>query len=131
MIVDDTGHLRPAQLAVWARDEPVSHGNSFCNLLLRGTTPLDVPLAPTQNEFATADWFMKVEYFSNQQNAVSVELVDATGHVAPLPAADWPAGVGSMYFGPSQRITATTVRLRSADPATNLCVAKLEIGLPR
>ena len=48
-----------------------------------------------------------------------------------LPAKNWPGGVGTMYFGPSERIRATQLRLRSTDPATNLCVANLEIGLPR
>ena len=62
---------------------------------------------------------------------MTVELVDADGNVAAMPAATWPAGVGTMYFGPSRRISATEVRLRSSDPATNLCVENLEIGLPR
>jgi len=131
LLVDDTGHLRQSQLAVWARDEPASRTNSFCNLLVHGTEPLTVPLTPTQRRFATATWFVKVAYFSNRENQVSVELVDSAGNVSALPAANWPAGVGSMYFGPSQRIRATEIRLRSTDPATNLCVANLEIGIPR
>jgi hypothetical protein len=131
LIVDETGELRPAQLAVWSRGEPVSRTNSFCNLLLHGTEPLTVPLKPAYSEFETANWFVKAAYFSNRENQVSIELVDADGNIAAMPAATWPAGVGSTYFGPSQRITATEVRLRSSDPATNLCVEHLEIGLPR
>lgn len=129
--VDETGKLQPSQLAVWSRGEPASTSNSFCNLLLRGTEPLTVPLKSTQSELATAAWFVKTAYFANRENQVSIELVDADGNVAAMPAAKWPAGVGSMYFGPSRRITATEVRLRSSDPATNLCVTNLEIGLPR
>jgi len=129
--VDETGHLRQSPLAVWSRGEPTTRENSFCNLLLHGTEPITVPLKPTQNEIATADWFVKAAYFSDRENQVSVELLDADGNVAALPPADWPAGVGSMYFGRSHRIRATEVRLRSSDPATNLCVENLEIGLPR
>ncbi len=131
LLVDDSGHLRPAQLAVWSRGDPLSRANSFCNLLMRGTEPLTIPLKQTRNEVATAEWFVKAAYFSNRENRVSVELLDADGNVATMPAAGWPAGVGSMYLGPSRRIRATQVRLRSSDPATNLCVANLEIGLPR
>jgi len=131
LLVDETGKLRPAQFAVWSRGEPASRNNPFCNLLLHGTEPLTVPLKSTQPEFATADWFVKAAYFANQENQVSIELVDAGGNVSTLPTANWPAGVGTMYFGPSQRITATEVRLRSSDPATNLCVENLEIGWPR
>ncbi|MFG1813105.1 hypothetical protein ACGFIF_04995 [Kribbella sp. NPDC049174] len=131
LLVDETGKLRPAQFAVWSRGEPTSRSNSFCNLLLRGTEPLTVPLTSTQSELATAKWSVKAGYFSDRENQVSVELVDADGNVAALPAAKWPAGVGTMYLGPSRRITATAVRLRSSDPATNLCVENLEIGLPR
>lgn len=131
LLVDDTGHIRPAQFPVWSRGEPPTRGNSFCNLLVHGTEPLTIRLTPTQNEIATAEWFVKAGYFSNRENQVSVELLDADGNVAALPAAGWPAGVGSMYLGPSHRIRATEVRLRSSDPATNLCVENLEIGLPR
>jgi len=131
LMVDETGHLHPAELAVWSRGEPASRTNAFCNLLVRGTEPLTVPLKSTQPRFATANWFVKAAYFSNRENNVSIELVDPHGNAAPLPAADWPAGVGSMYFGPSGRIRATAVRLRSSDPATNLCVENLEIGLPK
>ncbi|WP_406056292.1 hypothetical protein [Kribbella sp. NBC_00889] len=131
LLVDDTGHIRPAPFAVWSRGEPATRGNSFCNLLVHGTEPLTIRLTPTQNEIATAEWFIKAAYFSNRENQVSVELLDADGNVTALPAADWPAGVGSMYLGPSRRIGATEVRLRSSDPATNLCVENLEIGLPR
>ncbi|MEI8406106.1 MULTISPECIES: hypothetical protein [unclassified Kribbella] len=129
--VDETGNLRLSPLAVWSRGEPASTSNSFCNLLLRGTEPLTVPLKSTQAELATAEWFVKAAYFADRENQVSIELVDADGNVAAMPAAKWPAGLGSMYFGPSRRITATEVRLRSSDPATNLCVTNLEIGLPR
>ncbi|MEU4293657.1 hypothetical protein AB0E63_36010 [Kribbella sp. NPDC026596] len=131
LIVDDTGHLRPSQLAVWSRSEPAKEPDSFCNHLMHGTETLSIPLAPTQNEVATADWFVKAAYFSNRENSVSIELVDGDGNVAALPSAKWPAGLGNMYFGPSRRIKATEVRLRSSDPATNLCVQNLEIGLPR
>ncbi|WP_433168599.1 hypothetical protein [Kribbella sp. CA-247076] len=132
LLVDDSGKLRPAQFAVWSRGEPASRSNAFCNLLLHGTEPLTVPLVPTQLGSATAEWFVKAAYFSNRENDVSVELVDADGTVAGLPASrEWPAGVGSMYLGPSQRMTATAVRLRSSDPATNLCVENLEIGSPQ
>jgi hypothetical protein len=131
LLVDETGKLRPAQFAIWSRGEPASRSNPFCNLLLRGTEPLTVPLKPTQSEFATANWFVRAEYWANQENQVSIELVDADGNVAAMPAAKWPAGVGTMYFGPSRRITATHLRLRSSDPATNLCVENLEIGWPR
>ena len=85
----------------------------------------------SQTGVATAEWFVKAAYFSNRENTVAIELLDADGNVAALPAADWPAGAGNMYFGPSPRITATQLRLRSSDPATNLCVENLEIGLPR
>ncbi|TCO23312.1 hypothetical protein EV652_109137 [Kribbella steppae] len=128
--VDETGKLRPSPLAVWSRGEPASRSNPFCNLLLRGTGPLTVPLKSTEPEFAAAEWFVKAAYFSDRENQVTIELVDADGNVTPLPAARWPAGVGTMYLGPSRRITATEVRLRSSDPATNLCVENLEIGLP-
>jgi len=131
LIVDDTGHLRPSQLAVWSRSEPAKEPDSFCNHLMHGTETLSIPLAPTQNEVATADWFVKAAYFSNRENSVSIELVDGDGNIAALPSAKWPAGLGNMYFGPSRRIKATEVRLRSSDPATNLCVQNLEIGLPR
>jgi hypothetical protein len=131
LLLDETGKLRPAQFAVWSRGEPASKSNPFCNLLLRGTEPVTVPLKSTQPELATASWFIKAGYWANQENDVSIELVDADGNVAAMPAATWPAGVGTMYFGPSGRITATGLRLRSSDPATNLCVETLEIGLPR
>jgi hypothetical protein len=131
LLVDETGKLRPAQFAVWSRGEPTSRSNPFCNLLLHGTEPLTIPLRSTQSQFAAADWFGKAAYFSNRENEVSIELLGADGKVAALPAARWPAGVGTVYFGPSRRITASAVRLRSSDPATNLCVENLEIGLPR
>ena len=131
LIVDDTGHLRPSQFAVWSRSKPVKEPNSFCNHLLHGTETLTIPLAPTRNKVATAVWFAEAAYFSDRENQVTVELLDAHGTVATLPGARWPAGLGNMYFGPSDRIKATKVRLRSSDPATNLCVQNLDIGLPR
>ncbi len=131
LLVDETGKLRPAQFVAWSRGEPESRSNTFCNLLLRGTEALTVPLQSTHPQVETAAWFVKAAYFANRENQVSIELVDADGNVAALPAAKWPAGVGTMYFGPSRRIAATELRLRSTDPATNLCVENLEIGLPR
>jgi hypothetical protein len=131
LLIDETGKLRPAQFVAWSRGEPAPRSNPFCNRLLRGTEPLTVPLQSTQSRFETAQWFVKAAYFADRENQVSIELVDADGNVTVLPAAKWPAGVGTMYLGPSQRITATELRLRSTDPATNLCVENLEIGLPR
>ncbi len=130
LLVDETGKLRSAPFVVWSRGEPTSKSNAFCNLLLRGTEPLTVPLTSTQQRFE-AEWFVKAGYFADRENEVSIEFVDADGNVAALPAARWPAGVGTMYLGPSRRITATALRLRSTDPATNLCVENLEIGLHR
>ncbi|WUJ75517.1 DUF2029 domain-containing protein [Kribbella soli] len=131
LLVDDSGHIRPAQFAVWSRDKPAAQPNNFCSLLLHGAGPLVIPLVPTQDEVATSEWFVRAAYFSNRENQVSVELVDDAGRVAALPAKNWPGGVGTMYFGPSERIRATQLRLRSTDPATNLCVANLQVGLPR
>ncbi|MFC6155608.1 hypothetical protein [Kribbella jiaozuonensis] len=131
LIVDDTGHIRPASFAVWSRNAAPAVPNAFCNFLLRGTEPLTIQLSPTQNEVAVAEWFVKAAYFSNRENEVSVELLDADGAVTALPARNWPAGATTMYLGPSQRIRATELRLRSADPASNLCVTDLQIGLPQ
>ncbi|MFF0270755.1 hypothetical protein [Kribbella sp. NPDC004536] len=131
LLVDDSGAVRPAAFATWSRGEPASRANSFCNLLLRGTEPLRIPLTPTQNKVAGAEWYARASYFSNRENQVSVELVDADGAIAAMPTAGWPAGAGTMYLGPSRRIRATAVQLHSTDPATNLCVERIEIGIPR
>jgi hypothetical protein len=130
LLVDDTGHLRPSQLAVWSRGEPASRSNSFCNLLVRGTDPVTVPLVSTQLGIATSEWFVKAAYFSNRENTVAIELLDADGKIAALPAATGPLE-REHVLRPVARITATHLRLRSSDPATNLCIENLEIGLPR
>ncbi len=131
LLVDDTGHIRPAQFSVWSRNAIPARPNSFCNFLLRGTEQLTIKLTPTQNEVADAEWFVRASYFSNRENQVSIELLDTAGAVAALPPKEWPAGNGTTYLGPSQRIRTTEVRVHSADPAANLCITDLQIGLPR
>jgi hypothetical protein len=91
-----------------------------------------LPLHSALAEAASSNWYAKISYFSNRENHVVVELLDDDGSVAAMPAVTWPAALpGTMYFGPSDRIRATAVRLRSADPGTNLCLGHIEIGLPR
>lgn len=130
-IVDDTGRFRPATLTVWSQAEPPKTGNTICDLLVRGTEPVTLPLRSTPTEAATGNWYAEISYFSNRENHLVVELLDDNGSVAAMPAVTWPAALpGDMYFGPSDHIRATAVRLRSTDPGTNLCLGHIEVGLP-
>ena len=130
-LVDDKGQLKPSHLAVWSRaGKPKT--NPLCDMPLSGTETLTLPLRPTQSELIEAEWSVKLGYFSKFESRVQVELLDDTGRTVelPEPADAWPAGAASMYFGPSPRILATSIRIRPADPKTFVCITDIEIGLP-
>lgn len=131
-IVDDTGRLRPATLPVWARAVLPRENDSFCNLPMRGATSVTMPLRSTQPELPESHWFAKLGYFADREFPLRVELLDASGRAVRMPEPPpWPTGVGTMYYGPSERLLASSVRLTTTDPATNLCVVDVEIGLPQ
>jgi hypothetical protein len=130
--VDETGHLKPSHLAVWSR-AGAPKKNPICDMPMSGAASLTFPLRPTQSELIEAEWFVKAGYFADHESRLLIELLDASGRTValPEPAASWPASNGSsMYFGPSARILATSIRLTTTDPKTNLCITDLEIGLP-
>ncbi|TDU86724.1 hypothetical protein EV138_0239 [Kribbella voronezhensis] len=133
-LVDDTGRLKPSHLAVWSRvDFPEPKQKTICGTLpLPHNRPVTRPLRPTQQELIEAEWFVKVGYFADRESRLRIELVDAAGRTValPEPADAWPAGAAAMYFGPSARIRATAIRVRSTDPKANVCITSLEIGLP-
>jgi energy-converting hydrogenase Eha subunit A len=128
-IVDQSGHLRRAELGVWSRATAPPH----CGLVLRGATSITLPLKSILPQTGEANWFAKIGYLTGREFRLQVELIDAAGKVAvmPEPATAWPANFATMYFGPSDRIRATSVRLRTTDPSTNLCVGTIDIGLPK
>jgi hypothetical protein len=130
-LVDDTGRLKPSHLAVWSR-AGAPKTNPICDMPMSGAASLTFPLRPTQSELIEAEWFVKVGYFSERESRLRVELLDDAGRsvALPEPADAWPAGAAAMYFGPSPRILATSIRLRTTDPKTFLCITDLEIGLP-
>jgi hypothetical protein len=133
-LVDATGRLKPSHLAVWSRaDIPKPTEKLICNAIpLTGTRPVTRPLRPTQQQLIEAEWFVKVGYFADAESRLRIELLDAAGRTValPEPAEAWPAGLAAMYFGPSPRIRATAIRVRSTDPKANVCLTALEIGLP-
>ncbi|TWD83715.1 hypothetical protein FB561_4884 [Kribbella amoyensis] len=133
-LVDDTGRLRTADLAVWSRAVTPSTGNKICGgLPINGTVTTTLPLRSTAAVAAGANWFARIGYFSPHEVELEVELVDGSGRVVamPRPPEAWPAGVGTMYFGASERTVATAVRLRTTDPRTTLCLAQIDVGLPK
>jgi hypothetical protein len=129
LIVDNDGNLRPAEFAVWSRATVAPN----CGLVLRGDNPLTLSLKAVLPELSEANWFLKIGYLSGTEPQLKAELLDATGRVValPVPAAKWPANVGTMYFGPSDRIRATAVRLRSTDPSATVCLGNVDVGLPK
>jgi hypothetical protein len=137
-LIDDSGKLRPANLAIWSRavlPPKPKNPNDICGEgpLLSGATTLTLPLRATLSDTGGANWFARIGYLSNQESHIQVELIDAKGKAVPLPASadSWPAGLATRYLGPSERIVATSVRLTTTDPGTNVCVATIEIGLPQ
>jgi hypothetical protein len=131
-LVDDTGKLEPSHLAVWSRAGGHSDNQICGGVPMSGAASITLPLRPTRSELIEAEWFVKVGYFASEESRLRIEMLDATGRTVALPEpAAWPATNGSsMYYGPSPRILATSIRLTTNDPKTNLCVTGLEIGLP-
>jgi hypothetical protein len=132
-VIDQTGRLRPATFRTWSTAVPPPTEDKFCDLLMHGVGSVTLPLRSTlDGPPAESRWFARIGYFSNRETRLEVELIDAAGRELPMPvpSAAWPAGVSTMYFGPTAVIRAEAVRLRSTDPATNVCVGNVAIGLP-
>jgi hypothetical protein len=132
-IVDDTGRIRPAHLSAWATAVIPPKGQ-WCSLLLQGARTVTLPLKATTTEHPTANWFAKVSYLSSKETAVDVELVGTDGRTTAVPATRdrWPAaGLANTYLGPSPATDLAAVRIRTTDPATNLCIGSVDIGLPQ
>ncbi|QNE22312.1 hypothetical protein F1D05_35965 [Kribbella qitaiheensis] len=130
-LLDDKGQLKPSHLAVWSRAEVPEKKGDCTGLLLSGSRSVTLPLRSTRPEFIEAEWFVKVGYYANDETRLRLELLDDAGRsvALPDPADAWPAGIAGMYFGPSARIRATSIRLSTTDQP-NLCVTGVEIGLP-
>ncbi|GAA1612812.1 hypothetical protein GCM10009789_78830 [Kribbella sancticallisti] len=125
--VDDSGRLRPAELVTWSTATPPPN----CGLTLRGVASATLPLKSSLSD--EARWFAKIGYVSSTETRLRVELVDADGRSAPMPepAAAWPAAaLGTMYYGPSDLIRATSVRVSTTDPSATVCLGGIDIGLP-
>jgi hypothetical protein len=132
-MVDDTGRIRPAHLSTWATAVLPPRGQ-FCSLLLQGARTVTLPLKETTTEHPTANWFAKVSYLSSKETAVTVELVGTDGRATAVPTTRdaWPAaGLANTYLGPARATDLAAVRIRTSDPATNLCIGSVEIGLPQ
>jgi hypothetical protein len=132
-LVDGTGRLRASHLAVWSAVQvPKAKPPVICTLPLSGNESFTRPLQPTQQELIEDEWFVKIGYFSRFESHVRIELLDDSGRAValPEPPAGWPAGAGGMYFGPSPRIRATSIRVRSTDPRNSVCVTELQVGIP-
>ncbi|TDO50070.1 hypothetical protein EV643_105301 [Kribbella sp. VKM Ac-2527] len=133
-IVDNTGKLRTAELAVWSRAVLPKTGNPLCgSLVMRGVDEVTLPLESTLPEFSEGGWFARVGYLSVREPRLRLEFLDDNGRVVamPEPPDAWPANLGTMYLGPAPKLLATSVRLRTSDPDTNLCVGSIDIGLPK
>ena len=128
LIVDESGRLRPAQLSIWSRATPPAS----CGMTLHGAQTVTLPLKSTLPEFSDARWYARIGYLSSTESRLRVELLDDNGKVVvmPEPAEAWPANLATMYFGPSDQIRATSVRLSTTDPSTNLCIGGIDIGIP-
>ncbi|MEV6412916.1 hypothetical protein [Kribbella sp. NPDC051718] len=126
--VTRSGEVRPSKFRVWA----TSHTPGGCAKELKGTTPVTLPLEKVGPDYGAVRWFAKFSYLANQEVRVLAELIDADGKVVPMPLPDhaWPTGFTTMYFGPSELIQATAVRLRSVDPDDTVCLGEFELGLP-
>jgi hypothetical protein len=135
-IIDADGRLRTADLAVWSRAVlPPKQKDPICGdgPILHGATTLTMQLKTTLPTVGAANWYVKIGYLSNVESRLQIELLDAGGTAVamPEPSSAWPASVGSMYYGPSPRTKAAFIRLRTTDPSTNLCVAGIDVGLPK
>jgi hypothetical protein len=133
-LVDSTGRLRPSTFTASSYAVPPRTGDNFCELLMHGADSVTLPLRSTLNQPLTESAsFARIGYWSNRETRLLVELVDESGRAVSMSAPDaaWPAGLATMYFGPAQHLRADAVRIRSTDPATNVCVGKIEIGLPQ
>lgn len=134
-VVDQTGRLQPATFVAWSRYSPPRTDNAICpDLLLNGGRSVTLPLRSTINQPpAEGGWFARMGYYAANESRLRVELLDATGRVVPMPVpkAPWPAGLSTMYFGPSDVVRATAVRLVALDPDTNVCIGNVDVGLPR
>jgi hypothetical protein len=130
-VVDDDGHVRPGRLASWAAAEiPKSSGNALCSdVLISRAASITLALDRSPGEGL---WFARIDYLASPDHALRVELLDReTGRAIEVPSrtSRWPAGLSTMYLGPA-RVDPAAVRLTSLDPAENVCVSKVEIGLP-
>ena len=133
LLVDDTGHLRPVAargLVAQRADvkEPTPSATCCCTAPSRST----VPLAPTQTEVATADWFVKAAYFSNRENQVPSNSWTPTATSRRCRRPTWPAGAGHHVLRP----VAAGSPPRSSGyappiPRRTCACENLEIGLPR
>lgn len=126
--VDADGHVRPAELVVWTRwTAPPA-----CGTAMKPDATLTLPLKPLLKDYPEANWYLRLGYASPGEPQVEVDLLDASGRVValPAPAGKWPANLGTMYFGPSQLIRATSVRLRTTESSASLCVGDIDVGLP-
>ncbi|WP_328322846.1 hypothetical protein OHA70_29025 [Kribbella sp. NBC_00382] len=127
-LVTETGEVRPSTLKVWA----TSHTPGGCAKELKGTSPVTLPLRKVGPDQGPTRWFAKLSYLTNQEVRVQAELIDAEGKVVPMPLPDhsWPTGFTTMYFGQSDLIQATAVRLRAVDPDDTVCLGEFQLGLP-
>lgn len=127
-VVDDTGHLRPADFRVWA----LGVVPPDCRLRLLGAGSVTVPL---DHPLPEANWYVKMAYLANPDAKVRVELVDArSGDTTVLTShtGAWPSGLLSAYLNDPLAVvgrTATEIRLVSTDPSTSVCVGTTEVGL--
>ncbi len=133
-MVDDTGRIRPAHLSAWATAViPAKGKGQICSVLLQGAGTLTLPLKSTTADRPKGGWFVKVGHLSTREHTVAVELVGTDGRAVAVPAATaaWPAGLANTYLGPAPATDLAAVRFRSTDPASNLCIGSVDVGLPQ
>lgn len=126
-LLDATGHVTAAGFLPTASVDLT--GDAFCKFPVQRVVTVTRSFAPAPRR---NDWYVLLVYFQQHASVVQITVVDRDG-TERSPVNGGPellhAGVGGihlLFFDTAP----VSIRVRSTGPATNLCVAAVQVGVP-
>jgi hypothetical protein len=126
-VADDNGNVRPSRFFVAAAGSLTD--NHFCSTLVKGRTTEEITLKPTP---PPGDYFLRLEYFQQGASAVTVSVLDRSGHAIRTrtdPTVELSQRLGSTLL-PLVTSSPAAIRVMSTSPQTNVCLASIQVGAP-
>jgi hypothetical protein len=123
-----TGDGRLAKSVFVAASTAVRPADSKCGTFIHGVTTANIPLDHIPH---SAEWFLRLELYQATPSTITIDAVDAHGKVLR------PIRGDTVRLGTLQARNLAlplgapaTIRIRSADAGTNLCLTRIAVGGP-